>query len=223
MRHQFGLNVSLIWLALNLLSPAPSLAENNNHTFIVGNPAQGKQKLLETVCLECHGADGLSISEFAPHLAGQYAEYIVKQVHNFQTGKRDNPTMDMMASTLVDDALYDIAAYFASAAPMKSDSPGGSPAAQKLYQNGDAERGIAACASCHGADGKGAASPDIVYPRLAGQKWTYLRDQIFNWKTGARSNSPNGIMNQMVAGLHNDEIVPLAQYISSLSAKQKQP
>ena len=220
MWHQRVFKISLVWLMTSLLTLPPSFAEDKDHTFIKGDPALGKQKLQETVCLECHGNNGISISEFAPHLAGQHAEYIVKQVHNFQAGKRDNPTMDLMASTIIDGALYDIAAYFASVPPMKSESPGGTPAAKKLYQNGDADRGIVACASCHGADGKGAVSPDIVYPRLAGQKWAYLRDQIMSWRIGSRTNSPDGIMNQMVAGLRGDEIVPLAQYISSLSPEK---
>jgi cytochrome c553 len=181
-----------------------------------GNPVAGKLKLKSEVCRECHGEDGNSISDFAPNLAGQNADYIVKQVHNFQAGQRENPTMDMMAPTVDDSALIDIAAFFASNEPIKSDGAKFNAAAQDLFANGDADRTIPPCAGCHGADGKGSVSGGMVTPLIGGQRWTYLRAQLRNWKLGERANSPDGIMNKIAGSLTDAEIEPLARYIAGL-------
>jgi cytochrome c553 len=180
------------------------------------DPAAGKQKLLGLVCRECHGEDGISISSFAPHLAGQFADYIVKQIHNFQSGERDHPTMTMMAPTIDDSALYDVAAYFASNETMKGDGGGANPMARDLFENGDAERGILPCQGCHGPNGKGSASAGMLAPVIGGQRAVYLRDQLNNWKTGERSNSPGGIMNHIAGALKPTEIDALAKYIAGL-------
>lgn len=186
------------------------------HPASAGDPVAGKKKLQSEVCRECHGEDGISISGFAPNLAGQNADYIVKQVHNFQSGARDNPTMNMMAPTVDDSVLFDIAAYFASTEKMKGDGSGDTAAARDLFANGDADRGILACAGCHGADGKGAVVGGVLVPMIGGQRWTYLRSQLQNWRDGERHNSPDGIMNKIAAPLGDAEIEALARYIGGL-------
>ena len=78
-----------------------------------GDPVAGEEKA--AMCGGCHGADGNSEDPSFPHLAGQYADYIVKQILDFQTGHRaNNETMAGMAAMVasLDDAK-DIAAYFA--------------------------------------------------------------------------------------------------------------
>jgi cytochrome c553 len=182
-----------------------------------GDPAAGKHKLESLVCRECHGEDGVSISLMAPNLAGQFADYIIKQVHAFQSGHRDNPTMDMMAPTIDDAALVDVAAFFASNPRAPGEISGKSnDAAKALFENGDSDRGVLACQSCHGPEGKGTEAGGVFYPLIAGQRFTYLRDQLNNWKTGERSNSPDGVMNHIAAGLTDREVESLARYISGL-------
>jgi len=181
-----------------------------------GDPVAGKLKLQSEVCRECHGEDGNSISAFAPNLAGQHAEYIVKQVHNFQAGQRENPTMDMMAPTIDDSALIDVAAFFASNEPVAGEGAAFNAAAKELFTNGDADRGIPACAGCHGADGKGMVAGGVVYPLIGKQRWSYLRSQLRDWKLGERANSPDGIMNKIAGALTDAEIEPLARYIAGL-------
>lgn len=181
----------------------------------VGNAVLGKEKAEEERCLECHGeagpGQGMSTGDgrFA-RLDGQYAEYLVKQVHDFRSGARKNEFMQMMARSLDDADLADIAAYFASL-PVKE--PRGDAAARELFEQGDARRNLLACASCHGPGGKGIAA--AAGPVLRGQAERYLVQQLHDWKSGARRNSAGGVMNQQAALLSDGEIAALARYLSA--------
>jgi cytochrome c553 len=49
-----------------------------------------------------------------PHLAGQHAPYLVKQMKDFKSGARKDPVMAPMAKPLSDQDMENLAAYFAS-------------------------------------------------------------------------------------------------------------
>lgn len=66
------------------------------------------------MCVTCHGPLGLSQIPNAPHLAGQPAMYVVEQLKNFRSGKRQNEVMNVMAKPLTDQDIDDLAAWFAS-------------------------------------------------------------------------------------------------------------
>lgn len=188
-------------------------------TAAPGNPVLGKEKAEAERCLECHGeagpGQGMSTADgrFA-RLDGQYAEYLVKQVHDFRKGARKNDFMQMMAKSLDDADLADIAAYFASL-PAKEPKPEPKPDAQAraLFEQGDASRNLLACASCHGAGGKGVNA--ATGPILRGQAERYLVQQLHDWKTGVRRNSAGGVMNSQAALLSDAEIAALARYLSA--------
>ena len=65
-------------------------------------------------CQVCHGKGGNSSNPSYPRLAGQHAQYIVKQLRAFKSGTRKDPIMNGMASTLTDQDMEDVAAYFES-------------------------------------------------------------------------------------------------------------
>lgn len=75
-----------------------------------GNPAKGKE--LATTCVGCH-TNKLKDGGNIPILAGQYGNYLVKVMKDYQTGKRNNPVMQSMLSGLTEEDLQDISAYFA--------------------------------------------------------------------------------------------------------------
>ena len=76
-----------------------------------GNLEAGKQK--STPCQACHGADGNGIGDPQyPLLAGQYADYLAKALHDYKSGARDNAIMKGFASTLSDQDMLDLAAFF---------------------------------------------------------------------------------------------------------------
>lgn len=180
-----------------------------------GDPVAGKDK--SDLCQGCHGERGLSSEPMIPHLAGQYASYIAKNLRNFQTGLRTHQIMSAMAATISDADLDDISAYFASQPRMKGDGPGpNSEVGKNLFMNGDMERNVVACIFCHGVNGKGLAATNPTFPVIGGQQEGYLRGQLLNWKHGDRANSPGGIMNIIAQKLTNPEIESLASYISGL-------
>lgn len=77
-----------------------------------GNKKAGRGKA-ET-CFACHGVDGKGTQELWPNLAGQKYEYLVKQIKDFKAGRRKDPLMDDMVTSLSDQDIEDIAAYFSS-------------------------------------------------------------------------------------------------------------
>jgi cytochrome c553 len=68
------------------------------------------------------------------------------------------------------------------------------------------------CHLCHGAEGEASSA---IYPRLAGQNQIYLVKQLKNFRDGKRKSDT---MNEMAAGLKDDEIEALADYFSSKPA-----
>jgi cytochrome c553 len=81
--------------------------------FAKGDVDAGKQKAAP--CTACHSADGnASIDPQYPRLAGQYADYLAKALHEYKQGERKNPIMAGFATTLSDKDIEDLSAYFAS-------------------------------------------------------------------------------------------------------------
>ncbi|EQD38915.1 cytochrome c class I [mine drainage metagenome] len=80
-----------------------------------GSAAAGKKKAV--VCFACHGENGNSLDPQYPRLGGQYAQYIVQALKEYQDGQRKNPIMVGFASTLTEQDREDIAAYFAAQKP----------------------------------------------------------------------------------------------------------
>ncbi len=179
-----------------------------------GDPVAGKAK--STLCQGCHGEDGLSVENLIPHLAGQYSGYIEKELRNFQSGARKHQIMSVMAKTINNSDLADIGAYFASQKKMQGGGWGVDPTAKKLFYKGDKTRNILPCVSCHGVNGKGKATNSVIFPVIGGQHKNYLRAQLINWQTGARNNSPDGMMNKITKTLTDREIELLADYISGM-------
>ena len=81
--------------------------------------AAGKEKAV--ACAVCHGLDGLSKNPDAPNLAGDNADYIIKQLKAFKTGTRQDERMSIMAvevrSWLVPGFVC-AALYFAMSYPL---------------------------------------------------------------------------------------------------------
>ena len=63
------------------------------------NIEAGKAKVAE-VCAACHGANGVSVSDTIPNLAGQRRLYIESQLKALKDGSRKNPIMNAIAAQL---------------------------------------------------------------------------------------------------------------------------
>ena len=77
-----------------------------------GDAAAGKGKSM--MCAACHGTAGISAVPTYPNLAGQKEAYLAKQLKDFKSGKRNNPTMKGMVASLSDADMDNLAAYYAS-------------------------------------------------------------------------------------------------------------
>lgn len=82
------------------------------HAARAGDIKAGRQKAL--ACQTCHGLDGKSKLPEAPNLAGQSEIYLVKALKDFRSGARKNDMMSLVAPTLKDQDVEDLAAYFAA-------------------------------------------------------------------------------------------------------------
>lgn len=71
----------------------------------------GKQRA--ATCFSCHGPEGISANPKYPNLAGQSAEYLMKQLNAFRTGERNDPIMSPMATQMSDTDVENVAAFFA--------------------------------------------------------------------------------------------------------------
>jgi len=179
---------------------------------VTGDPAKGAD-VAGKLCVACHGADGNSLVPNFPKLAGQHAEYLLKQLQDFKSKRRQTETMAPQIAELSADDMANLAAHFArqKSAPGAAKDPKLAAAGKKLYDNGNPASGVAACGSCHGAGGAGSAQ----YPRLAGQHAEYATAELKAYAAGKRKNDQQ-VMRAIAAQMTEQEIAAVAQYIASL-------
>lgn len=182
----------------------------------VGDAAAGKEK--STVCATCHGPDGNSLAPNWPKIAGQYSNYLAKQLKEYRLGEkglRNNPVMAAQAANLTDQDIADLAAYYSSQKQTFGKAKQQYVAlGQKIYRGGNIQSGVTACAACHGPAGEGNGPAN--YPRVAGQSAQYLADQLRNFREGKRKNSPNGMMTDISHRMNDQEIEAVSSYIEGL-------
>lgn len=178
------------------------------------------ESIAKQVCAACHAPDGNSATAANPKLAGQFQEYLHKQLANFksQGGKkaeRDNAIMAGMVANLSEDDMRNVAAYYAGQKlrPAVASSKELAAHGQKLWRGGNAANGVPACAGCHGPDGAGIPSQ---FPRLSGQFPEYVEAQLKLFRAGGRANDTNGMMRGVAAKMTDQEIKAVAEYAAGL-------
>ena len=88
-----------------------------------GDIKTGRAKAL--MCQACHGLDGLSKVPDAPNIAGQTEPYIVAQLQAYKSGVRKDDAMSVVAPSLSDTDIEDLAAYFSAIEINVGKLPGG--------------------------------------------------------------------------------------------------
>ena len=63
-------------------------------------------------CAACHGVDGIAKLPEAANLAGQDATYLTRQLEAFREGTRVHEQMSVIAKTLSDEQMTNVAAYY---------------------------------------------------------------------------------------------------------------
>jgi cytochrome c553 len=187
---------------------------------VAGTVAAQGQRIAGQVCAACHAADGNSVAPTNPKIAGQFAEYLHKQLADFkpQAGTkpaRDSAIMTPLVANLSEDDIKSLAAYYSGqklrpAAAVDKDL---AAFGQKIWRGGIAASNVPACAGCHGPAGAGIPAQ---YPRLAGQFAEYIVVQLKGFREGARANDANGVMRGVAARMTEREIQAVAQYAAGL-------
>jgi cytochrome c553 len=145
--------------------------------------AEGK-RVAETNCAGCHGANGISVTQGIPHLAGQRPAYLYMELKAYQSGNRGDSVMGNAAKFLSDDALFKVAAYFAGLDPAPPLAAPAGPAKLDAVQAGKTVA-AAACAGCHGSAG---VTQIPAIPSLVGLEPKYLTEAMKAYKSGQRKN-----------------------------------
>jgi cytochrome c553 len=170
-------------------------------------------------CASCHGAKGEGTNNaYFPRLAGKPSGYLFNQLLAFRNGRRHYPPMNYLLEYLPEDYLKAMAEYFAVQRP-----PLPPPAVAdvskdlldlgaRLVSQGDYNRGIPACSSCHNPNLTG-MEPAI--PGLLGLRASYISAQLGAWRYGTRTATAPDCM-QVVAGhLTEDDVKAIAAFLSS--------
>ncbi len=167
---------------------------------------EGKAKA--QVCSACHGVDGNSPTPVVPSIAGQPKQFIVTALYMFREGRRVNALMAPFAEKLSNADLNDLAAWFSSqklAAPAKIPDAENVAAGKAITEKNN-------CVACHTATLVGQQH----IPRLAGQHYDYLLDQLKLFKASKRGDF-DGTMTSAAQALTVADIEVLAQYLSTLA------
>lgn len=191
MATRFALTVGLgVLLGAGVAAQEPAPAE-----ALTGDAAAGK--MLSGQCRTCHGSDGFAKIPIAPHIAGEPAGYLARQLTDFREGRREHEMMTVVAASLTDQQIADLAAWYSShqvTAELTAD-PAGAP------QD---------CVACHGADGI-AVIPEA--PNLAAETNIYLDTQLKAFRSGKRINE---IMQPIAEGLDDATIRAAADWYGAV-------
>lgn len=154
-------------------------------------------KVLAGQCRTCHGLDGLARIPIAPHIGGEPADYIIHQLTAFRDGTRQHEMMSIIARSLSDQQIADLAAWFSGHA-VTVDLAADPAAAPKV------------CVACHGADGL-AQLPDA--PNLAGETNIYIDTQLKAFRNGKRVHE---VMTPIAADLTDEDIRAVADWYAAV-------
>jgi cytochrome c553 len=173
---------------------------------VAGDAVAGRKRA--AACIGCHGAEGISVNDAWPNLAGQHAPYLARMLAAFKSGARKNEMMAPIAHQLRDSDMRDLAAHFAAlecrSTPIDartSDTTAGTALAKN-------------CAACHGETGI-AVNP--AWPSLAGQKPGYIVATLKAFKAGLRTDP---MMTGIAQGLSDADIANLAPYFAAQSCRK---
>ncbi|MBT7957087.1 MAG: cytochrome c4 [Rhodospirillaceae bacterium] len=184
---------------------------------------------IKSVCITCHGADGIAKSELTPNLAGQREKYLAKQLRDFRKsanrstpqkeeltdigGKRRHPIMSTIATRLSDGQIEEIAHYYSSQTC-------------RTKINMDQAKSIPKVTSCLACHDENETTHEPWVPRLSGQNKLYLINQIYALRVSAehkyaqgRSLRSHPVMEDKIKNLSALEIETIANYFASRRCK----
>ncbi|MEN9544386.1 MAG: hypothetical protein RLZZ598_1219 [Pseudomonadota bacterium] len=186
-----------------------------------GDAARGHKKA--AMCIGCHGIEGYQASfpevHKVPMIAGQNAKYLLAALTAYQKGERRHPSMRSIATSLSEQDMADLAAYYETQGGPRAELPK-EPAVQpdakvaELLKKG-------ACASCHGAN---FSTPiDASYPKIAGQHGDYLYVALKSYQVekNPKVGRAHPIMRAQAAPFTHAELKAIGKYLETLPGDLK--
>ena len=198
-------NALLLALAALFVADVSARAQDNSAAL----------NLIRRECSTCHGPQGISVSPTFPNLAAQTKQYLDAQLKAFRDRSRADPHAQAfmwgMAAQLTDDTIKQMAEFFAQQPPPRGESADKTEVAAgaKIYKEGIEKQDVPACMTCHGDKAQG----NELFPRLAGQRRSYLEKQLEAFSAQLRANE---IMHENSKKLTARQISDIAAYLSSL-------
>lgn len=202
---------------LPVAEPPPKLASNVSWTadtreLLANASVEEGKSIAASICVACHGTDGIGIMPSYPNLTHQSAAAIFKQLNDYKTGVRAGgmaAVMTPMVVGLSEQQMADVAAYYASLPARVTEFPKRvSREVFQLIKIGSPARALPPCDSCHGVNMSGPEES----PVLLGQSPEYFEQQLNLFKSGERSNDNFARMRIIARALTPEEIKQLAQY-----------
>jgi cytochrome c553 len=176
------------------------------------------------MCLGCHGIRGYQASfpevYKVPMISGQNAKYIAAALTAYKNGDRKHPTMRAIATTLSEQDINEIAAYYEANGKEEGKTLPDKPTKEPSQQVAGLMQKVG-CVSCHGSNLSKPIDPS--YPKIAGQYADYLFVALKAYKT---ENNPsvgrsNPIMGAMAKQFSNAELKAIANYVGSIDGELK--
>lgn len=165
------------------------------------------------VCARCHLPEAWGNEDGTyPQLAGQHVNVLMKQLLDIRSGDRHSSLMYPFVQQRTIGGyqeMSNVVAYISTLPMNPAHSKGPWRKNHKNYQQGK-EIYQQHCAGCHGENGEGSNS--LTQPRLQGQHFHYVNQQLTKVKSGQRKVDP--AMQAIVEQLDYEQLEKAANYAS---------
>ncbi len=207
--NAIGQTVLLAGALLILGNGCGEKPQDKQSATAAGADGAGGKSIAQKNCAGCHGLDGKGANDDIPHLAAQYADYLIQSLNAYKQGKRTHAALKDMALGMSDAQIQSVANYYASLPPISSGKVEDTMISP--YEKG--KQTAAACAGCHAEDGN---STQAGIPNLAGQQPIYFISAVNDYLEGKRQIATPQ-KEAMVSALSRVDIEAMALYYASQS------
>ncbi len=185
----------------------PAAADDLRAAYATPQDIGEGKNVAKASCASCHGINGIANVAGVPNIAGQRPAYLHLELRVYQAGGRGNTPMNNAVRFLSDEALFKVAAYYASLDPGQPAPATKSKAASASADPVSAGKAAAAgCAGCHGENGV-TRTPGM--PGLAAMDPKYFVAAIDAYKKGQRKHD---MMKTLVSALGDADINNIALF-----------
>lgn len=188
-----------------------------------------EEKTVVEQCDACHSTDQEAKVFGIPYLAGQYPQYIVKQIDDYNTNRRRGHEQAPFPKNLSDESWDTISQrlsrvlYLPRMPEMNTEMLTLMRKGERLYASGDETSGAKQCVQCHGEKGMGRSKNISLFPVLKHQDKTYLISQLQKYRKDERTNDQVSMMRGIAKTLSDDDILAVATYLAFLPERMPEP